>query len=289
MAGEVARLVALGARVLRRSGDRETADRRLAEAAAEVARWGSRRAVSASFVAFLIATGEAQIEATDPEGVATLRALLNSLDDARLEAFDARFAAHQGIALLAEFTGRSDVALIHLRAVTTLVKAHDAPMDLVECRLALGTNLAAAGKTDEARRALQMTVDGARDLGAEQHRLLGLTGLAGVLSAQGSVRGAVDLALETVAGYARHGDTMGYVRGATLAAHILLTHRREASAIELLMYGVSSLRHTAGESAASLLQRQIDAFQVEVGPERFEAVCRDILEARAARKRLRSS
>ncbi|MSP60260.1 MAG: hypothetical protein EXR72_07945 [Myxococcales bacterium] len=276
----------LRARILRRTGEADEAGRFLAATTLGAPTFPERKATSAGFIGLMLALGDQQVEAFDPEAITTLRALLNALDEARVEAADARFTAHQGIALVAELTARPDVALTHLRAVTTLVKAHDAPLDLVECRLALGTNLSAAGQMDEARRVLQVVVDSARDIGAEHHRLNALTGLATVLSGKGAVKGAVDLALEAVSGYAQQGNTLGYVRGVTLAAHILLSHQREAGAIELLMTGSSALRHTVGESASRLLDAQIDAIHVSLGEERFERLCQDIVEARAARKRL---
>ena len=75
-------------------------------------------------------------------------------------------------------------------------------------------------------------------------------------------------------------------RGVTLAAHILLAHGREASAIELLLIGVSSLRRTVGEDAARLLEVQLEALHEQFGEEKYERLCQDILDARAARKRL---
>jgi hypothetical protein len=169
------------------------------------------------------------------------------------------------------------------------VKPHSAPLDLLECRLALGTALAAAKKSHEARRVLQVVIDAARDLGAEQHRILGLTALSAVLSDQGAVNGAVDVAIQSASGHARQGNTLGYVRGVTLAAHTLLLHKREAAGVEMLMYGVSALRHTVGESAAQLLQLQLDAIRADFGEAKYERVCQEILDVRAARKRLQRS
>lgn len=274
-------------RVYRRLDEPQQADRVLADIAGAIT--ATDRAQSQSFTALALAIAEGQLENSDEEGIQTLKAMLNALDREQVEAFDARFAAHQGIALLAQVGGHPDQSLSHLRAVTALVRAHDAPMDLLECRLALGTALAAAKKMPEARRVLQVVIDEARDLQAEQHRLLGLTALSGVLSGQGAVRGAVDLALESANGYARQGNLLGYVRGATLAAFALLSHGREAGAVELLMYGVSALRHTLGESAAALLQAQLDAIRQEMGEEKYEAVCQEVLAVRAARKRVQDN
>jgi hypothetical protein len=278
----------LGARTVRRLGDREAADRRLVEVASLSPRFGSKRAMSITFAEFTHAVSEPLVEAQDPDAIPTLRALLNGLDEARAEAFDLRFAAHQGIALVAELDGKPEAALIHLRAVTSLVKAHDAPLDLVECRVALGANLAANHQLDEARRVLQAAIDSSHDLGAgaESHRLIALTSLAAVLSERGAVKGAVDRALEAVSGYGNAGDPLGYVRGATLAAQILLAHGREAAGLELLMYGESALRQVGRAAESRLLKAQIDALHEQYGEEKFERLCREILDARAARKRL---
>ena len=273
-------------RVARRRGEAKRADAMLAEMSLDAERFTRHAAASGSFIAFTLAMAEGQLERIEEDAIATLRTLLNALDGEHVEAFDARFAAHQGIALVAQLNRRPEVALTHLRAVTTLVKGHDAPLDLLECRLALATNLAAQKQSQEARRLLQQVVDDARDLDAEEHQLLGLTSLATVLADLGSVKVAVDRAIESAAGYAKRGDILGYVHGATLAAHILLSHEKSAAAVEMLMYGVSALRRTVGEEAAQLLQAQIDAIQEELGEEKFEALCRQILDARSARKRL---
>lgn len=277
------------ARALRRLGEgrAEEADQVLLAAAAELPRL--RRAGGESFIAVSLAIAEGQLERGDADAAETLRALLRGLDQDGLEAPDARFAAHQGIALCAELSGQRDRATAHLRDVVSLVKRHDAPLDLLEARLALGAALSAARKSAEARRVLQVVVDEARDLSAEHHRLLGLTALSTVLSQQGAVRGAVDLAIESASGYARLGSLLGYVRGVALAAHALLGHNRTASAIEIMLYGVSALRHTMGEQAASLLQAQLDALRAELGEERYEEACRELLALRAARQRVSES
>ncbi len=275
----------LRVRVLRRQGQKGPAEHLLADVATRAADFTGRNAGSRGLSAFTLAIAEGQLENDDPEAIRTLRTLLGALDRGRTPAPDARFAAHQGIALLAQVTGHLEQAVSHLRTVTQMVKEHDAPLDLLECRLALGTALSSAGKMDEARRVLQVVVDAARDLREEEHRLLGLTGLATVLSTQGAYKGAVDLALQGAVGYGQRGNLLGYVRSATLAAHILLSHGKDAAAVELLMIGVSSLRHTLGEDAAKHLDAQLDAIQAEMGEEKYEAVCNDILLARAARRR----
>jgi ATP/maltotriose-dependent transcriptional regulator MalT len=282
------RATCLRTRILRRRGEAEAADRLLAEASAGAIALDRRRAPSAPFIALTLAIADGQVEELKDEGIDTLRALLNLLDRYHIEAKDARFAAHQGIALLAETSGRLELALIHLRAAVALVKPFDAPLDLIECRLALGTALLAARQHAEARRVLQAVVDASRDLGAEQHRLLGLTALSTVLAGQGAVRGAVDLAIQTAVGYAKQGNLLGYVRGATLAAHALIQGGRAVQAIELLMYGVAALRRNAGEQAAQLMQLQLDAIAAELGEAEYERLCQELLELRAARKRLDS-
>lgn len=281
----------LQVRVLHRKGESQAALAALATASTTIAAADLQRAGGRSFAALMLAVGDGQVEACDPAGVATLKALLRAIDreDRATQAglIDARFAAHQGVALLSQLGGEQTQALIHLRAALDLVKAFpDAELDLLECRLALGTALSAAQRLDEARRVLQVVVDSARDLGAEPLRLLGLSGLATVLSQRGAVQGAVDLALAAADGYASGRHLGGYVRSVTLAAHVYLSHGREAAGLELLLYGASALRHTVGESAANLLQMQIDALRAEWGEARYEAVCQDLLDARAARQRL---
>lgn len=275
-------------RVLSRRGESEAAKRLFAEAAARTADFDSLKShvSSDTYIGVMLAMADEPVERTDEAAIPILRGLLNELDRSRIEAIDARFAAHQGIALVAELLGKLETALIHLRAAVALVKSHDAPLDLLECRLALGTALTAARKTPEARRVLQAVIDAARDLGAEQHRLLGLTALSTVLSDQGAVRGAVDAAIQSASGHAKQGNLLGYVRGVTLAAHTLLKHKREAAGVEMLMYGVSVLRHKVGEDASRLMQVQLDAIREEFGEAKYERVCQEILDLRAARKRL---
>ncbi|MFO0574762.1 MAG: hypothetical protein U1A78_12255 [Polyangia bacterium] len=282
------RAACLRTRILRRRGDTAAteADRLLAELSATALVLKQKRAPSATYIALTLAIADAEVERLDEGGIDTLRGLLNLLDRHHVEAPDARLAAHQGIALLAQTSGRLDVALIHLRAAVALVKPFAAPLDLLECRLALGTALSAARQHAEARRVLQHVIDDARDLGAEQHRLLGLTALSSVLAGQGAARGAVDIAIQSAVGYARQGSLLGYVRGATLAAHALIGSGRPVQAIELLMYGVAALRRTVGEPGAQLLQLQLDAIADELGEAEYERLCQELLQLRAARKRL---
>lgn len=282
----------LEARLLLRRGEGEAAERRLAEVAASVSELpGARggRARGRTAVALGLAIGEHALEAQDADGVAALRQLLAELDrqgPGGLEAPDARFAAHQGLALLAQLGGKLDIAVGHLREVALLVRAYDSPLDLIEARLALGAGLSAAGHLPEARKVLQVVVDEARDLGQPELQLLGLTGLASVLSSQGAIQGGVDTAIQSAVLAGNRGNLPAYVRGVTLAAHILLSHQREVAAIELLMVGAAALRHTVGEQAAQLVDAQLDAIHAEMGDARFERLCAELRAVRAARKRL---
>jgi ATP/maltotriose-dependent transcriptional regulator MalT len=160
------RAACLRTRILRRRGDEAAtqADRLLAELSAVALVLKQRRAPSATSIALTLAVADAEVERLDDGGIDTLRGLLNLLDRHQVEAPDARFAAHQGIALLCETSGRLDVAIIHLRAAVALVKPFGAPLDLIECRLALGTALSAARQHAEARRVLQLVIDDARAL-----------------------------------------------------------------------------------------------------------------------------
>lgn len=276
----------LEARLLLRKGEGEAAERRLAEVAASVSELPGGRARSRTAVALGLAIGEHALEAQDADGIAALRQLLVELDRQGLEAPDARFAAHQGLALLAQLTGKLDIAVGHLREVALLVKAYDSPLDLLEARLALGAGLSAAGHLPEARKVLQVVVDEARDLGQPELQLLGLTGLASVLSSQGAIQGGVDTAIQSAVLAGHRKNLPAYVRGVTLAAHILLSHKREVAAIELLMVGAAALRHTVGEQAAQLVDAQLDAIHAEMGDQRFERLCAELRAVRAARKRL---
>ncbi|MFO0573143.1 MAG: hypothetical protein U1A78_04025 [Polyangia bacterium] len=279
----------LEARLLLRRGEREAAERRLAEVAASVSELpGAKggRARGRTAVALGLAIGEHAMEAQDPDGLAALRQLLAELDRQAVEAPDARFAAHQGLALLSQLGGKLDIAVGHLREAALLVRAYDSPLDLLEARLALGAGLSAAGHLPEARKVLQVVVDEARDLGQPELQLLGLTGLASVLSSQGAIQGGVDTAVQSAVLAGNRGNLPAYVRGVTLAAHILLSHQREVAAIELLMVGAAALRHTVGEQAAQLVDAQLDAIHAEMGDARFERLCAELRAVRAARKRL---
>lgn len=279
-----AECLCLQSRALRRLGKKDEADARLVEAASLQA--PGDEAVANQTVAFMLALADQQTDASDPAVIPLLRRLLNLLDGARLEAFDARYQAHMQLALALRLEGKADGGLKHLRAVVSLIKQHDAPSDLLEARLALGTALAAAHETAEARRVLQVVIDQARDLGNEELRLLGLTGMIGVLADDGAVQGAVATAIQSAAGYAKRGDLLGYVRGVTLAVQVLLRGGHEVPAVEMLMYGVAALEQTMGEDAARLLQMQLDALRETWGEDKYEAVCRKLLEVRAARRRL---
>lgn len=289
----------LKARLLLRHDRADEAERLLAEIAAGALAANRTRARSRGFVALNLAIGEHALHTQDQAGAQPLRQLLVELDRHGIDAPDARFAAHQGLALLLQLAGKLELAVAHLRDVVKLVRTYEeadeaqrnqpgahGSLDRLECRLALGTGLSAAGKLPEARKVLQVVVDEARDLKQPELQILGLTGLASVLSSQGAFQGGADTAVQSAVLAADRGNLLGYVRGVTLAAHILLSHKREVGAIELLMIAAAALRHTVGEKAAQLVDAQLDAIHAEMGDERFERLCAELRAVRAARKRL---
>lgn len=286
----------LKVRLLLRHDRADEAERLLAEIAAGALAADRAKARSRSFVALNLAIGEHALHTQDQAGAQPLRQILVELDRHGIDAPDARFAAHQGLALLLQLAGKLELAVGHLRDVVKLVRAYaeadeaqrgtPGSLDRLECRLALGTGLSAAGKLPEARKVLQVVVDEARDLKQPELQILGLTGLASVLSSQGAFQGGADTAVQSAVLSADRGNLLGYVRGVTLAAHILLSHKREVAAIELLMIATSALRHTVGEKAAQLVDAQLDAIHAEMGDERFERLCAELRAVRAARKRL---
>lgn len=286
----------LKARLLLRHDRADEAERLLAEIAAGALQANRGKARSRSFVALNLAIGEHALHTQDQAGAQPLRQILVELDRHGIDAPDARFAAHQGLALLLQLSGKLELAVGHLRDVVKLVRAYEeadeaqrgspGSLDRLECRLALGTGLSASGKLPEARKVLQVVVDEARDLKQPELQVLGLTGLASVLSSQGAFQGGADTAVQSAVLSADRGNLLGYVRGVTLAAHILLSHKREVGAIELLMIAAAALRHTVGEKAAQLVDAQLDAVHAEMGDERFERLCAELRAVRAARKRL---
>jgi tetratricopeptide (TPR) repeat protein len=238
-----------------------------------------------------IASGEQQLIALDPERA---RAAYDQAEGIVAEAPadalpDARFLALQGSALTAQLTRSFGRAADRLRSIVRLVSTHGAPRDELEARMGLGHMLIQLGKYDDAVRHMDLARSLAKDSGTVDERLLASQSAA-LAALHGKRYGrALDRAYEAleVAGLEKR-SLPSYTAVVSLIAQIHLARGNPSEAYLTLLYAAASVKQRLGPQATLLFDVQIEELKRGLGPEKFDAMCEEIMRARAARERLES-
>jgi hypothetical protein len=200
---------------------------------------------------------------------------------------DARFLALQGVALIAQVTRAYGRAADRLRAIVRLVNEHVSPRDELEARMALGHMLTQLGKHEDAVRHMDLARALAKEAAGVDERILAAQSAALAAVHGGSWGRALDRAFEALqlAGLEKR-SLASYVAAVSLIAQIHLAREQPSEAYLALVYAAAALKQRLGPRAAVMIDAQIEELKRALGPEKFEAMCEDILRARAAREKL---
>lgn len=238
-----------------------------------------------------IAFGEQQLTALEIDGARRSYDKAEELLRAApaRELIDARFLALQGTALAAQLTRSFGRAADRLRSIVRLVNAHVAQRDELEARMALGHMLTQLGNHADAVRHLDLARALAKECAGVDERLLA-TQSAALAALHGKSYGrALDRAYEALklAGLEKRSLT-SYIAVVSLIAQIHLVRDNPSQAYLALVYASASVKQRLGPHATIMLDAQIEELKRSMGPERFEAMCEEIVRAREARERLES-
>ena len=202
---------------------------------------------------------------------------------------DARFLALQGTALTAQTTRSFGRAADRLRTIVRLVKTHGSPRDELDARMALGHMLTLLGKHEDAVRHMDLARALAKTSAGVDEQLLA-TQSAALAAVHGKSYGrALDRAYEALAlaGLEKR-DVASYIAVVSLIAQIQLAREAPSEAYLALVYGAAALKQRVGPHATLMLEAQIEEMKRNMGPEKFEVMCEEIIRAREARERLES-
>ncbi len=266
--------------------------------AAEIAASDDREAGGSQLLAIemgaqlMIASGEQQLVALDLEAA---RRAYDQAESILREApagalLDARFLALQGTALTAQLTRAFGRAADRLRTIVRLTNSHVAQRDELEARMALGHMLTQLGKHDEAVRHLDLARALAKASATVDERMLAAQSAALAALHGKSYGRALDRAYEALklAGLEKR-ELRSYSSAVTLIAQIHLARENPSEAYLALVYAAASVKQRLGPHATVLFDAQIDELKRAMGPVKFEAMCEEIIAARAARQRLEST
>lgn len=237
----------------------------------------------------MIASGEQQLAALELE--AARRAYDQAetiLKEAPAKALqDERFLALQGTALTAQLTRSFGRAADRLRTIVRMTNAHVAQRDELEARMALGHMLTQLGKHDEAVRHLDLARALAKESATVDERMLAAQSAA-LAAVHGKSYGrALDRAYEALELAGLEKRSLGsYISAVTLIAQIHLARENPSEAYLALVYASASVKQRLGEQATFMFDAQIEELKRSMGPEKFEAMCEDIIAARKAREGL---
>jgi len=246
--------------------------------------------VSASRAELQLALAAAELHLVDGDFAAAAERYQSALDAlprrGRDALVDEEFQALQGVALTAQLGRRPGRAAEHLRRLLELTVRYQAARDELDARLALGNTLVSLGKLPEARRQLDRARALAGTAGGVDERLLAASSAALAALHARDFAVALDRAYEALrhAGRGKR-DVTAYVAAISLIASIHVARENFAEAYLALANGAAALRHVVGPVAAALLEVEVDALREQLGHDRFEQMCADILAQRQAGQR----
>jgi len=274
---------ARGCRIALRRGRRDEASSTLLANAARLPDLDDPSEPAWRDVTVEIILGIAEVElGADPVaagGFAPLAQLVAELEGSAHHV-DAAFTGHQLLAAAAMSRGES--AVLHLRALVAIARAHASPADEIEARIALASALVATGDSialEEATRTIQI----ARDRALEQdlralHRAT-ILAQAGVLSHTGKTAGALDRALELARTAQAEGDVSGYVAVVGVMAELYARTGDHVSAFRTIVESHAALSAALGSDTTALFRAHLGRLRDRVGPLRLERIAADVARA----------
>lgn len=195
------------------------------------------------------------------------------------DAVEEHIQLRQALGFVLITRAQPQAARAQLELARRLLRAAGAWPEVIQMELALASLYAAEGKTAAAqRRFAEAGALCARYPQAELETLLGL-GVARTLAARGDSAAAVDAALELTKRYARQGSVVGYVSMIVFVATLHTDAGRHAEAYRALATGLAVARHRGWAAVEPLLRARIaDLRERVLGPERFDAMARELVE-----------
>lgn len=224
----------------------------------------------------LVARGERELEAGAlGAAAATLHTALLGLP---AEAVEERIQVLQSLGFVLITQGRPQPARVQLDLARRLLRAAGAWPEVIQMDLAVASLHAATGDTAAAQ---ALFADAAalceRHPQPQLETLLGL-GLARTLAARGEVEAAVAAALEVAKSHARQGSVLGYVSMIVFVARLQADADRPAEAYRTLATGLAVAQHRRWPAVEQVMRARIAHLrEVVLGPERFDAMARELL------------